>query len=111
MRKARVQFKEELAVVTEFNQMRLDLLENESECASPAAVMGSIMKENLWSFERNPCDIASPSTAEMRSLLSVSGSWDSETSGSIPSFGSGSKRHRTVLGVIGRGLDPPAIRR
>jgi hypothetical protein len=106
-RRSQVKFKEELVVVTEFNEQleQLDLIiAQETDCTSPIAMMNSIVKDALWTFDNDPCDLASPA-GELTSLFSNSGSWES----SILSFTSSPRNAGSPLSQYTRGGDPPAI--
>jgi hypothetical protein len=76
-RRSQVKFKEELTIVTEFNEKmdQLDLIiAQEADCISPIAMMNTIVKDALCKMD--PCHIASPA-GELTSLFTSSGSWES----------------------------------
>jgi hypothetical protein len=97
-RRSRVQFKKELAVVTEFNE-KMDLIEMNRNGASTIAAIESIVKDNFWASIE---ECSSPVGA-MASLLDGQGSpaeiitslFDFDTQGSWDS--------------APNGMDPPSI--
>jgi hypothetical protein len=85
-RRSRVQFKKVLAVVTEFKEAecneKMDLMDLNSDCASPIAAIESVVADNFWSSIE---ECSSP-VGILSSLFDFEsqGSWDSTPSGMDP---------------------------
>jgi hypothetical protein len=78
--RSRVQFKKELALATEFSER--DPVEEESDCTSPVAILGTIIRDNMWFLEVDQCGPCSPiEIIRKGSLLVSSGSCESAASG------------------------------
>jgi hypothetical protein len=89
--RSRVQFKEELALVTEFEE-EIELVEKDCEITSPVEKMGSMMKDHLRAFDQ----CMSP-RGDLSSLFDDSrDSWDSFLTDDSPSTGSFSKRTKKL---------------
>ena len=110
-RKSRVKFKKDLAVVTEFEDRLEDALAHvDSECASPMAMMNTIVNDNLWAIE-DALEVISPKAANLTSMLSLSSSVDSGTSRDTSILSDSSNMVGSILGTYSpsRERSPRAI--